>query len=747
MYLKFYGLREEPFGVTPDPRFLYLSPSHREAQATLEYGIKSGRGFTALVALPGMGKTTLLYHLLEKYSDSARTAFIFQTQCDAREFMRYMLAELGFDIRNADFVQLHEEFNQLLLKESHAGKKFIIVVDESQNLDFGVLEAVRLLSDFETRKSKLLHVILAGQPELADKLASPELEQLRQRISHLVHLVPLSSSEVGEYIEHRLRTAGYEGEPIFTPDAVRLIAQRSEGIPRIISNLCFNALSLGYATGHKKLDSGILHEVSSDLDFSALKASLRRPPQREELRPSSEAVAAAMSSRLSPVPAPHLPPPILPSEHRVPEPHNASDSVILEPLVPSAAAPDERIVDAPAPPPPAVTGHNAAPEEGEPTPVLHWNFMPRDVLDANREEADTIPTSSVPKSEAESSAAVDPTFDAAIHEDEGIAAPLRTPENQVSVIRLDELAEDYSLLGLEKHELKGDESTHDEALPGKRLNPGSTLNANFLAIDEEEHKRRPVVAPEDFSTRKYLVTAVFLLALGLAFLISRSINAKSNTPNSVAAASEHASQPALLTEDAKSASKRPTEPAQPTPPSVALGPAEIIPVPEDATQPQPNNQQTNSGEPDNRDGGNPDDSVPGPLMTSVLNVVEQLPPSQADDPNESGVITHAMPPPHRLSEKKLTSLLRQVDPIYPPAAKLARLQGRVVVKGIISQDGFVRHIRVVRGNALLAQAAMDAIKDWRYKPRLDHGRPVEINTQITVNFILEQNANLASAQP
>src|SRR5438105_7331697 len=249
MYLKFYGLREEPFGVTPDPRFLYLSPAYREAQATLEYGIRSGRGFTTLIAKPGMGKTTLLFRTLEQYSSIAKTAFIFQTQCDSREFMRYLLAELGLDIRDSDYVHLQDEFNQLLVREAKLGKKVIAVVDEAQNLSTEVLETVRLLSDFETTRSKLLHIILTGQPELADKLASPGLLQLRQRISHVIRLEPLSELEVDEYIQHRLRTAGYSGDPIFLPDARKVILQRSEGIPRIINNLCFNALSLGYALG------------------------------------------------------------------------------------------------------------------------------------------------------------------------------------------------------------------------------------------------------------------------------------------------------------------------------------------------------------------------------------------------------------------------------------------------------------------------------------------------------------------
>src|SRR5258706_5639494 len=135
MLLDFYQLREQPFGVTPDPRYLYLSPGHREALASLYYGIESNRGFLSLVAKPGMGKTTLLFHLLAKFEHSARTAFLFQTQCTSREFMRFLLAELGVESHDQDFVRMHEEFNKMLLQEARAGRRFIIVVDEAQNLD------------------------------------------------------------------------------------------------------------------------------------------------------------------------------------------------------------------------------------------------------------------------------------------------------------------------------------------------------------------------------------------------------------------------------------------------------------------------------------------------------------------------------------------------------------------------------------------------------------------------------------
>jgi general secretion pathway protein A len=266
MFLEFYGLREQPFGVSPDPRFLYLSPAHREALASLYYGIESGRGFMALIAKPGMGKTTLLFHLLEKFRN-AHAAFLFQTQCSSREFMRFLLAELGCEGHDQDFVRMHDEFNKLLLQEARAGRRMIIVVDEAQNLDPSVLETIRLLSDFETPKAKLLQIILAGQPELADKLASRKLSQLRQRISLLSGLSPLSVAESSKYIEHRLRIAGYSGASLFAPPAMQAIAQFTEGIPRNINNFCFNALSLGCALRERAISVSVVEEVISDLDI------------------------------------------------------------------------------------------------------------------------------------------------------------------------------------------------------------------------------------------------------------------------------------------------------------------------------------------------------------------------------------------------------------------------------------------------------------------------------------------------
>ena len=304
MFLKYFGLREQPFGVTPDPRFLYLSAAHREALASLYYGIEASRGFLGLIAKPGMGKTTILFHLLEKFRSTARTAFIFQTQCTSREFMRFLLSELGYEGDTQDFVRMHEEFNKRLLQEARAGNRFIVVIDEAQNLEPSVLETVRLLSDFETPRAKLLQIILAGQPELADKLASPALAQLRQRVSIVNRLEPLPSWEIKEYIEHRLKVAGYEGPTLFAPEAFDTIATFTEGIPRNVNNFCFNALSLACALKQKVVDLAVVKEVISDLDISKLVSM----PAVEEAAP----VVAPAPVKVEPPAVPNMVQPIAP---------------------------------------------------------------------------------------------------------------------------------------------------------------------------------------------------------------------------------------------------------------------------------------------------------------------------------------------------------------------------------------------------------------------------------------------------
>jgi type II secretory pathway predicted ATPase ExeA len=267
MFLDFYKLREQPFGVTPDPRFLYLSPGHREALASLFYGIETGRGFLSLVAEPGMGKTTLLFQLLQRWKGYVHSAFLFQTQCNSRELIRYLLDDLGLKSDGTDIVRMHAELNDFLYRETKAGRRVVVFIDEAQNLSDNVLETVRLLSDFEAPDKKLLQIILAGQPELSERLAKPGLAQLRQRIAIPARLEALPVAEVVRYVHHRLRVAGHEGPELFTPEALELIAKRSRGIPRLINNICFNAMSLGCAFQKRQIDAALAREAAEELSL------------------------------------------------------------------------------------------------------------------------------------------------------------------------------------------------------------------------------------------------------------------------------------------------------------------------------------------------------------------------------------------------------------------------------------------------------------------------------------------------
>ena len=275
MFLDFYQLREQPFGVTPDPRYLYLSPGHREALASLFYGIETNRGFLSLVAEPGMGKTTLLFQLLQRWRGHVNSAFLFQTQCDSREFISYLMNDLGLGSDGKDFVRMHAELNEFLFREALAGRPVVIFIDEAQNLADTVLETVRLLSDFESAEKKLLQIVLAGQPELAQRLSRPGMAQLRQRIAIQARLDALPAAEVVRYINHRLQVAGYNGTELFTPGALGLIAERSRGIPRLINNLCFSALSLGCAMQQKQITSEVVRQAALDL---SLETRAPKPP-------------------------------------------------------------------------------------------------------------------------------------------------------------------------------------------------------------------------------------------------------------------------------------------------------------------------------------------------------------------------------------------------------------------------------------------------------------------------------------
>jgi general secretion pathway protein A len=270
MVLEFYGLREQPFGTTPDPRFVYLSRSYREAFASICIGLQSGHGLQALVSPPGLGKTMVLFQLLEYLRRSARTVFLFHTQCDGADLLRQIVGQLQGAQPPHDGIDTQSALFDILQKEHRLGRRVVLFVDEAHNLEAPALEVIRLLSDFETSTDKLLQIVLAGQAPLARRLLEPELASLKQRISTLARIDALTEWETRAYVGHRLKVAGPIDAPVFGEEALRLVAHVTKGVPREINNVLSSALHLGCAVGARPIERRVIEEVLDDRDLRPL---------------------------------------------------------------------------------------------------------------------------------------------------------------------------------------------------------------------------------------------------------------------------------------------------------------------------------------------------------------------------------------------------------------------------------------------------------------------------------------------
>ena len=274
MYCEFYQLREPPFNVTPDPKFLYLNARYREAIASLNYGITQRKGFITLIGEAGTGKTTLLNKLLEELDAKTKSVFIFNTNVTFEEILEYMFAEFALPVHNGKKLYMLQRLNSFLLEELRGGGNVALLIDEAQDLEFSVLEDLRLLSNLETAKEKILQIVLSGQPELGQKLSNPILRQLRQRIGINCRLLPLSRDEITEYIQYRLQAGGCADLKLFSREAEEQIYHFSRGIPRLVNVVCDNALVIGYALGKKRIGADVISEAAADL--------LSVEPPREE---------------------------------------------------------------------------------------------------------------------------------------------------------------------------------------------------------------------------------------------------------------------------------------------------------------------------------------------------------------------------------------------------------------------------------------------------------------------------------
>ncbi len=268
MYLEFYGLKKRPFDMTPDPAFFFPSQRHTEALSSLIYAVKEKRGFVVVTGEIGSGKTTVCRTLLQKLDPAAKVAVITNTTLTAKQLLEAVCVQFGLPTEKHNKVSLLSKLNRFFLEQNDAGSTVVLIVDEAQNLSVKALEEIRLISNMETDTQKLVQIMLLGQPELRDKLARADLEQLRQRVSLRYHLSSLDRDETRCYVEHRLTIAGDEGKIKFTKGASESLYEFSGGVPRLINVVCDQALLMGYLRETRKIDESIVREIAAEFSFS-----------------------------------------------------------------------------------------------------------------------------------------------------------------------------------------------------------------------------------------------------------------------------------------------------------------------------------------------------------------------------------------------------------------------------------------------------------------------------------------------
>jgi general secretion pathway protein A len=270
MYKDFYGLKESPFSIQPDPDFLYFSRLHSYAYSMMEYGIKNRAGFIVVSGEIGCGKTTLIRYLLNNLAPNLTVGLVYNTHREIANLLEWIMLALGLPYEGKSQVALFDMFQRYLIDQYKSGKSVLLIIDEAQNLSPDALEALRMLSNINADKHQLLQMMLVGQPQLKEMLTRPELLQFSQRVEADFHIKPFAAADVQNYIQHRLEVSGREA-PLFTPEACARIAEASKGIPRRINILCNTALVYGFSAESELIDLKLVEEVLSDkAEFGAL---------------------------------------------------------------------------------------------------------------------------------------------------------------------------------------------------------------------------------------------------------------------------------------------------------------------------------------------------------------------------------------------------------------------------------------------------------------------------------------------
>jgi type II secretory pathway predicted ATPase ExeA len=266
MYLSFYGLRKQPFHITPDPEFLYLSPSHQEALAAIIYGVEQRKGFVAITGAVGVGKTTILRSYLERKKESLKIIYVFNAKISFQELLTTIYRELGLPVGGDSEMEMVGKLYEFLIDEYKRGNNVVLVIDEAQNMPTDTLESLRMMSNLETVKDKLIQIVLVGQPEFEKELDTRQLRQLRQRLAVRATIQPLTGPESLEYVRFRLRRAGTDPSTVFTKPAFREIVRWSKGVPRLLNVLSDNALITGFGYQRRPVTRKIVREIVRDFE-------------------------------------------------------------------------------------------------------------------------------------------------------------------------------------------------------------------------------------------------------------------------------------------------------------------------------------------------------------------------------------------------------------------------------------------------------------------------------------------------
>ena len=734
--LQFYGLREQPFGTTPDPRFFFDLPAHREAAASLITGMEYRVGFAALLAEPGLGKTTILYDIIHQYEKKAETAFIFNTLGSASSLLQRIAEDLGVPA-SEDLAQTHENL-KLFVAERGGKRPVLVIIDEAQNLDDEALEAVRLLSDFETANCKLLHIILAGQPQLATKLSQESMVQLLQRITMIARLQRLTPKEISGYIRHRSRIAGAERD-LFSPAAMTRIATASGGVPREINRICFNALLLGFAAKKATVPVSVIEEVLADLrctpdEPKVVETQSTAPSAPQRFHTSSTFEAAPQRIAPSTIESTRTEWSVSSTGNRPETPVTPSVRAVTQ-TQPLAAIPGiQPVISRPAPEP-EIHDHVDEPSLDLPDSDISLLLDPIPSAFA-RPEAKAAHEDHIHELDDDSFA---DRMNARLRAMADVAS--ENPRRRGPITPLPSALPSAGLAALAHPVPEPARVSEPTALA---LEPTPVVD-EFEQIDASDRWRLAMVPAEktDIVLEDEAAEPKFRLpeyweryALGGAGVLFIAFLSLPPVHHAIGKGWHD-----LLTPQPVIADVRPAQVKEPvvsparvtvsvTPPPKRYRIARVeeptpVPVTDTVPVPQPSTNGTGLtilGTPSvtkvEGDSGAP--------IVSMSQATQPLLPTPA--PRKPARVYFAEPTPPKLLSGK--------DPDYPATAKSLHMEGSVSMKLQIGVDGKVTGISVQDGTSLFVTAATDAVKQWTYQPAMLNGRPIPSELAVKVDFSL-----------